>query len=76
MVCYDTVARELLLLHTEVMATMLLEHVVFLERTFVEQHLHALAGCIFATFVLLLNSFLSTTETSLFALLDELLDLF
>ena len=73
--CYDTVAEELLLLHTEIMAAMLLEHVVLFERTFVEQHLNALTGCVLSAFVLLLNSFLTTTETGLFALLDELFDL-
>ena len=73
---YDTIAQELLLLHTEVMAAMLLKHIIFLERTLVEQHLNALASCIFTTFVLFLNGFLTTTETSLFALLDELLDFF
>ena len=73
---YDAVAEELLLLHTEVMTAVLLEHVVLLERTLVEQHLDALTGCVLATVVLLLNRFLTTTETGLFALLDELLDLF
>ena len=74
--CYDTVAEELLLLHAEVVATVLLEHVVLLERTFVEQHVNTLAGRIFATLMLFLNCFLTTTETSLLALLDELLDFF
>ena len=71
-----TVAQELLLLHAEVMATVLLEHVVLFEGTLVQQHLDALAGSIFALVVLLLYGFLTTTETSLFALLDELLDFF
>ena len=73
---YNTVAEELLLLHTEVMAAMLLKHVVLLERTFVEQHIDALTGCVLTTIVLFLNSFLTSTETGLFALLDELLDFF
>ena len=74
--CYDAVAQELFLLHTEVVATVFLEHVILFERAFVEQHLNALAGCVFTLFVLLLYGFLATTETSLFALLDELFDLF
>ena len=74
--CYDTVAKELLLLHAEVMATVLLEHVVLFERTFVEQHVDTLAGSVFATFMLFLNCFFTTTETSLLTLLDQLLDFF
>ena len=74
--CYYTIAKELFLLHAEIVATVLLEHVVFLERTFIEEHLYALAGCVFTTLVLFLNRFFTTTETSLFALLDELLDFF
>ena len=70
-----TIAQEILLLHTEVVTTVFLEHIVLFERTFVEQHFNTLTGCVFAAFVLFLNSFLATTETGLFALLDELLDL-
>ena len=73
---YYTITKELLLLHTEVMAAMLLKHVILFERTFVEQHLDTLTGCVLATLVLFLNGFLTTTETCLLALLDELLDLF
>ena len=73
---YHTVAQELLLLHSEVMAAVLLEHVVLLEGTLVEQHLDALAGSVLTFIMLLLNGFLATTETSLLALLDELLNLF
>ena len=73
---YDTVAKELLLFHAEVVATVLLEHVVLLERTFVEQHLNALTGCVLSTFVLFLDGFLTTTEACLFTLLNQLLDLF
>jgi len=38
------------------------------------EHLNALAGCVFAFVVLFLYGFLATTETGLFALLDELFD--
>ena len=72
---YDTIAQELLLLHTEVMAAMLLKHIVLFERTLVEQHVNTLTSGILTTVVLFLNSFLTTTETGLFALLDELFDL-
>jgi hypothetical protein len=71
---YDTVAKELLLLHTEVMAAVLLEHVILFKRALVEQHLNALTGCIFSFVVLLLDGFFTTSEASLFALLDKLLD--
>ena len=70
----NTVTQELLLLHTEVMAAVLLEHIILFERTFIEQHVNALASGVFAFVVLLLYGFLATTETSLFALLDELFD--
>ena len=73
---YHTIARELLFLHTEVVATVLLEHVVLLERTLVEEHFNTLTSSIFATVVLLLYSFFTATKTCLFALLDELLDFF
>ena len=73
---HHTVARELFLLHAEVVATVLLEHIILLERTFVEQHVNTLTGGILTAVVLLLDSFLTTTETSLFTLLDELLNLF
>jgi hypothetical protein len=53
---------------------MFLEHIVLFERAFVEQHVNALASGVFALFVLFLYGFLATTETSLFALLDELFD--
>ena len=71
---YDAVTGELLLLHTEVVATMLLEHVVLFERAWVEQHVDTFACSVLAALVLLLYGFLTTTETGLFALLDELLD--
>ena len=71
---YHTVAQELFLLHAEVVATVLLKHVVLLEGSLVQQHLNALTGCVLALVVLLLYCFLTTTETGLFALLDELFD--
>ena len=73
---YHTVAQELLLLHAEVVATMLFEHVVLFERTFIKQHLNTFACSIFTFVVLLLYGFFTTTETSLFALLDKFLNLF
>ena len=74
--CYDAIAQELLLLHAEIMATVLLEHVVLFERTLVQQHFNTLTGSILTFVVLFLNGFFTTTETGLFALLDELFDLF
>ena len=74
--CNDTVAKELFLLHAEVMTAMLLEHVILFEGTFVKQHLYTFTGCILSFVVLLLYSFLTTTETSLLTLLDELFDFF
>ena len=73
---YHAVARELLLLHSEIVTAVLLEHIIFFKRTFVKQHLNAFAGGILAAVMLLLNGFLTTTETSLFALLDKLLNFF
>ena len=72
---YHTIAKEVLLLHAEVMATMFLEHIILFEGTFVEQHFNTLAGCVLSALVLFLNCFFATTETGLFALLDELLNL-
>ena len=69
-----TITRKLLFLHAEVVATVFLEHIVLFERTFVQQHIYALAGSVFPALMLLLNSFLTTTETRLFAFLDKLLD--
>ena len=73
---HDTVAKELLLLHAEVVATVLLEHIVLFERTLVQQHVDTLTCSILATVMLFLDCFLTTTKTSLLALLDQLLDFF
>ena len=71
-----SVAKELLLLHAEVVAAMELEHIVFLERTFVDEHLYTLTCGVFSTLMLLVDGLLSTSQTSLFALGYKLFNLF
>ena len=71
---HHTVARELLFLHAEVVAAVLLEHIIFLERSFVEQHVDTLAGSVFAALVLLLNGFLAAAQTGFLAVLNQFLD--
>ena len=51
----ESIAEIVLLLHTEVVATVQLEHVIFLEAIFVHKHVNALPSSIFATGVLLLD---------------------
>ena len=65
---------ELLLLHAEVVATVLLEHVVLLERTFVEQHVNALAGSVLTAVVLFLYGFLTAAHPGHLAVLNQLFD--
>ena len=74
--CYNTITEELFLFHAEVMTTMFLEHVILFERALIKQHLDTLTCSILSFVVLLLYCFLTTTETSLFTLLDELFDFF
>ena len=71
---YDTITEELLLLHAEVVTTVKLEHVVFLERILVYKHFDALTGCVLAAGMLLVDSLLSTTKTGLLTLGYKLLD--
>ena len=73
---FDTVAEVLLFLHTEVGATMQLEHIILFETASVYQHFDTLTSGIFATCMLLLDGFLATAKASLFALGDQLLNLF
>ena len=72
---YHTVAERMLLLHTEVVATMRDEHVELLEATLVEQHLDTLACGVLTLLVLLVDRLLTTAHTSHLAVLDELVDL-
>lgn len=53
----DTVAEILLLFHSEVGATVQLEHVKFLEAAFVEKHVYTFARCVLSTCVLFLYGF-------------------
>ena len=73
---YNAVAGELLLLHSEVVAAMQLEHVVLLEGTLVDEHLNALTGGVFATLVLLVDRFLSSAQTGFLPTGNEVLDFF
>ena len=66
----------MLLVHTEVCATVLLEHIILFERTLVYKHFDTFTRCVFATCVLLLNGLLATTKTSLLALCDQFFDFF
>ena len=70
------VAEVVLLVHTEVGATVSDKHVEFFETTFVEKHLDAFACGVFAFFVLLCDSLFATAQTSLFTFCDKLLDFF
>ena len=47
------------------------KHIKLFKRPFVEELCDALAGCVFAAFVLFLNGFLATAETCFGAKLDE-----
>ena len=73
---HHTVAQIMLLVHSEVRATVLHKHVHFLEATFVQQHGNALAGCVLALLMLLLNSLRATAYTGLGTEFNQLLDLF
>ena len=55
---------------------MQLEHIILLETAGIYQHFDTLASGIFATCMLLLDGLLATAKTSLFALSDQLLNLF
>ena len=67
----DTVARVVLLLHTEVGATVGLELVVLAEGALIEEELETLTGGELAAGVLGVDSLLTTTEESLLAGLGE-----
>ena len=71
---YHAIAEELLLLHAEIVTAVKFEHVHFLKRAFVEQHVDALACGGLAFFVLLLNRFFPAAEACLLAEFHELLD--
>ena len=73
---HHAVAEILLLLHAEVGAAVEFEHVVFLETTFVQEHIDTLAGRVFTALVLLLDGFLTATQARLFTLGNQLLDFF
>ena len=71
---HDTVTIKVLLLHTEVVATVELEHIHFFERPFVEQQINAFARCSFALGMLFLDGFFATAEACLLATLNEVFD--
>ena len=73
---YHTIAQIVLLVHTEVCTTVLNEHVHFFETSVIEQHGDAFAGGVLTFLVLLGNSLLTTTKTSLDTEFYQLLDLF
>ena len=62
------------LIHTEVGATVLDEHVHFFERTLIKQHGYTLAGCVLTLLVLLLNCFLAAAHTSFGTEFDKFSD--
>ena len=65
----------MLLLHTEVVATMRDEHVELLERTLVQKHLDTFARRVLALGMLGVDTLLTASETRGFAVLDQLVDL-
>ena len=65
----------MLLFHSEVVAAMEFEHVVLLERTFVNEHFYTLTSGILATLMLLFDSFFATSKTSLLAFSHKLFNL-
>ena len=69
--CYHTITRIVLLLHTEVGATVGLELVVLAEGALIEEELETLTGGELAAGVLGVDSLLTTTEESLLAGLGE-----
>ena len=54
---------------------MQLEHVILFETAFIDQHVNTLTRGVLATCMLFVDGFLTTTETSLFALGDQLFNL-
>ncbi|MPM67767.1 hypothetical protein SDC9_114691 [bioreactor metagenome] len=72
---HNAVARSLFgLIHAEVDATVLLEHVPFFEGTRIEQQLDAFAGRQLALLVLAVDTLLATAEAGQFTLLLKLAD--
>ena len=69
---HHAIARDLLILHAEVDAAVLDEHVPFLERAFVEQQLDALARRQLALFVLGVDALLPAAQAREFALSFQL----
>ncbi len=68
------VAGNLLFLHAEIGTLVLDEHVIFLERAFIEQGLDTLARGEFAFLVLAFNALLAAAETRTLAACFQLLD--
>ena len=71
---HDSVAEILLFLHPEVVTTVEFKHIIFFKTSFVDKHINTFTSCVFAPFVLFLDGFLATTETSLLAFGDKFFD--
>ena len=72
----DSVTVEFRLFHTEIRATVLDEHVEFLETSFVKKHCYSFAGREFAFGVLGVDSFLTAAHAGFRPALHEFLDFF
>ena len=64
---YDAVSQIMLLVHPEVCATMLYEHVHFFKAAFVKEHGNTFAGCVLTFIVLFFDGFRTSTQTGLCA---------
>ncbi len=73
---HDAVAEVVLLLHAEVHAAVLDEHVELFETALVEEHVDSFACSEFALGVLPVDSLLAASQGRLFAPFDQLTDLF
>ena len=70
------VAKDLLLVLSEVRAAVLYEHVHLFEAAFVEQHIDALTGGVFTALVLLSDGLFAATQAGFLTLGDEFFYLF
>ena len=73
---YHTVSVKLGLLHPEVCAAVLYEHVVFLKAALVKKLCNSLTGSEFPFLMLSIDSFLATSHAGFGPALDKLFDLF
>ena len=66
----------MLLVHTEIRATMLDKHIHFFEAAFIQQHRDTFAGSVLSFCVLFLNRFFPAAQTCLCAQFNKLLYFF